>query len=52
MVTLTVPGPILRGCGSLDPLVRYLLATWAVEPANWILVQPFELLMAVIVCPR
>ena len=52
MVILTVPAPICLVPGALAPLVRYLLATYAVEPANLILVQPWELLMAVTVCPR
>ena len=29
VVILTVPGSMLLGVGSLAPLVRYLLATWA-----------------------
>ena len=52
MVILTVPAPIFLGAGRSLPLVRYLLATYAVEPANLILVQPWELLTALTVCPR
>ena len=33
VVILTVPGPILSGGGRFFPLVRYLLATYAVEPS-------------------
>jgi hypothetical protein len=52
VVILPVPAPILLGDGSSFPLLRYLLATYAVDPANLILVQPPELLTAVTVCPR
>ena len=52
VVTLTVPAPIFFGAGRSAPLLRYLLATYAVEPANLILVQPCELLMTVTVWPR